>query len=147
MSSEASRRWRAVKLVNTGWCGKESNPTIAFVASLREGEVDAFRQLSRSFGGFLSDSRRFLGNPEALVLRRRRTIVHGACGFSVRPRHQSRLAAEVHDIAEACEGLIAGDARVPAFMVSKSKRSCPDGIGIVRSWRKERQAGHTTRAW
>lgn len=34
MSSEASRRRRAVKLVNTGWCGKESNPTIAFVASL-----------------------------------------------------------------------------------------------------------------
>jgi len=45
MSSEASRRRRAVKLVNTGWCGKESNPTIAFVASLREGEGDAISQV------------------------------------------------------------------------------------------------------
>jgi hypothetical protein len=32
-------------LVNTGWCGKESNPTIAFVASLREGEGDAISQV------------------------------------------------------------------------------------------------------
>ena len=46
MSSEASRRRRAVKLVNTGWCGKESNPTIAFVASLREGEGDAISQFT-----------------------------------------------------------------------------------------------------
>ena len=45
MSSEASRRRRAVKLVNTGWCGKESNPTIAFVASLREREGDAISQV------------------------------------------------------------------------------------------------------
>jgi hypothetical protein len=45
MSSEASRRRRAVKLVNTGWCGKESNPTIAFVASLRDGEGDAISQV------------------------------------------------------------------------------------------------------